>query len=352
MHQHVKANFLASPPLVVAYALAGNINVNLASEPISKTKDGKNIFLKDIWPSNNEINDLLNSCLKPEMFKKRYKEIYEGDKNWKSIQSSKNMTYDWNDTSTYIKHPPFFENTSEDQLNDIEEAHILALLGDSVTTDHISPAGSIKDDSPAGLYLSNRQISSKDFNSYGSRRGNHEIMMRGTFANIRLRNEIVPEIEGGITKSFLSEKSMPIYDASQEYLSNNFDTVIIAGKEYGTGSSRDWAAKGTKLLGVKAVIAESFERIHRSNLIGMGVLPLEFLEGYNRKKLNINGNEKISILGIKNLTPNKILKCKIIGDGTNNINLKCRIDTSKELDYYKAGGILNFVLNEIISKAA
>ena len=352
VHQHVKANFLASPPLVVAYALAGNINVNLASEPISKTKDGKNIFLKDIWPSNNEINDLLNSCLKPEMFKKRYKEIYEGDKNWKSIQSSKNMTYDWNDTSTYIKHPPFFENTSEDQLNDIEEAHILALLGDSVTTDHISPAGSIKDDSPAGLYLSNRQISSKDFNSYGSRRGNHEIMMRGTFANIRLRNEIVPEIEGGITKSFLSEKSMPIYDASQEYLSNNFDTVIIAGKEYGTGSSRDWAAKGTKLLGVKAVIAESFERIHRSNLIGMGVLPLEFLEGYNRKKLNINGNEKISILGIKNLTPNKILKCKIIGDGTNTINLKCRIDTNKELDYYKAGGILNFVLNEIISKAA
>ena len=352
VHQHVKANFLASPPLVVAYALAGNINVNLATEPISKTKDGKNIFLKDIWPSNNEINDLLNSCLNPEMFKKRYKEIYEGDKNWKSIQSSTNMTYDWNDTSTYIKHPPFFENTSEDQLNDIEEAHILALLGDSVTTDHISPAGSIKDDSPAGLYLSNRQINSKDFNSYGSRRGNHEIMMRGTFANIRLRNEIVPEIEGGITKSFLSEKSMPIYDASQEYLSNNFDTVIIAGKEYGTGSSRDWAAKGTKLLGVKAVIAESFERIHRSNLIGMGVLPLEFLEGYNRKKLNINGNEKISILGIKNLTPNKILKCKIIGDGTNNINLKCRIDTSKELDYYKAGGILNFVLNEIISKAA
>jgi len=352
VHQHVKANFLASPPLVVAYALAGNINVNLATEPISKTKDGKNIFLKDIWPSNNEINDLLNSCLKPEMFKKRYKEIYEGDKNWKLIQSSKNMTYDWNDTSTYIKHPPFFENTSEDQLNDIEEAHILALLGDSVTTDHISPAGSIKDDSPAGLYLSNRQISSKDFNSYGSRRGNHEIMMRGTFANIRLRNEIVPEIEGGITKSFLSEKSMPIYDASQEYLSNNFDTVIIAGKEYGTGSSRDWAAKGTKLLGVKAVIAESFERIHRSNLIGMGVLPLEFLEGYNRKKLNINGNEKISILGIKNLTPNKILKCKIIGDGTNTINLKCRIDTNKELDYYKAGGILNFVLNEIISKAA
>ncbi len=352
VHQHVKANFLASPPLVVAYALAGNINVNLATEPISKTKDGKNIFLKDIWPSNNEINELLNSCLNPEMFKKRYKEIYEGDKNWKSIQSSTNMTYDWNDTSTYIKHPPFFENTSEDQLNDIEEAHILALLGDSVTTDHISPAGSIKDDSPAGLYLSNRQINSKDFNSYGSRRGNHEIMMRGTFANIRLRNEIVPEIEGGITKSFLSEKSMPIYDASQEYLSNNFDTVIIAGKEYGTGSSRDWAAKGTKLLGVKAVIAESFERIHRSNLIGMGVLPLEFLEGYNRKKLNINGNEKISILGIKNLTPNKILKCKIIGDGTNNINLKCRIDTSKELDYYKAGGILNFVLNEIISKAA
>ena len=255
------------------------------------------------------------------------------------------------DASTYIKHPPFFEENNKKDLLDINDARILALLGDSVTTDHISPAGSIKEDSPAGLYLNERQISSVNFNSYGSRRGNHEVMMRGTFANIRIKNEILPETEGGFTKSFVSNKSMPIYDASQEYIQSNIDTVIIAGKEYGTGSSRDWAAKGTKLLGVKAVIAESFERIHRSNLIGMGVLPLEFLDT-DRKKLNITGDEKISIYGITNLTPNCLLNCKIIGKKINKINLKCRIDTNKELDYYKAGGILNFVLSEIISNAA
>ncbi len=351
VHQAVKANFLASPPLVVAYALVGNINVNLTKEPLGKTKDGKNVYLKDLWPSSNEINTLLNNCLTPDMFKKRYKEIYEGDENWKSIESIKKMTYNWRDASTYIKHPPFFEENNKKNLLDINDARILALLGDSVTTDHISPAGSIKEDSPAGLYLNERQISSVNFNSYGSRRGNHEVMMRGTFANIRIKNEILPETEGGFTKSFVSNKSMPIYDASQEYIQSNIDTVIIAGKEYGTGSSRDWAAKGTKLLGVKAVIAESFERIHRSNLIGMGVLPLEFLDT-DRKKLNITGDEKISIYGITNLTPNCLLNCKIIGKKIYKINLKCRIDTNKELDYYKAGGILNFVLSEIISNAA
>ena len=352
VHQYVKANFLASPPLVVAYALAGNIKINLAKEPLALTKDGSKIYLKDLWPTNEEINNLLRSCLNPEMFKKRYKEIYEGDKNWKAIHSESNMTYNWNDTSTYIKHPPFFEDKESNKLNDIKDAHILAMLGDSVTTDHISPAGNIKEDSPAGLYLNNRQVNSKNFNSYGSRRGNHEIMMRGTFANIRIKNEILPGTEGGFTKSFISNKSMSIYDASQEYLRNNIDTIIIAGKEYGTGSSRDWAAKGTKLLGVKAVIAESFERIHRSNLIGMGVLPLEFMNGENRSKLNIIGDEKISILGIGNIKPNKVLKCKIIGKKNYFIELKCRIDTNKELEYYKAGGILNFVLNEIISNAA
>ena len=352
VHQEVKANFLASPPLVVAYALAGNININLQSDPITKTKDGRKIFLKDLWPTNEEINKLLNSSLSPDMFKRRYKEIYEGDENWRSIQSEKNMTYSWRDSSTYIKHPPFFEDNKKIDLENIENAHILAMLGDSVTTDHISPAGSIKEDSPAGLYLNNRQVNSKNFNSYGSRRGNHEIMMRGTFANIRIKNEILPGTEGGMTKSFVSNKSMPIYDASQEYLNNDIDTVILAGKEYGTGSSRDWAAKGTKLLGVKAVIAESFERIHRSNLIGMGVLPLEFLDGLNRNNLNLIGNEKISINGITDLSPNKILDCKIVGDNNNQIKLKCRIDTKKELEYYKAGGILNFVLNEIISNAA
>ncbi len=352
VHQQVKANFLASPPLVVAYALAGNINVNLTTDPVGKSKNGKEIFLKDLWPSNNEINNILNSCLTPDMFKKRYNEIYEGDENWKSIKSEKNMTYNWNDTSTYIKHPPFFEDKVKEELQDIDEARILALLGDSVTTDHISPAGNIKEDSPAGLYLSERQVNVKNFNSYGSRRGNHEIMMRGTFANIRIKNEILPGTEGGLTKSFISDHSMSIYEASQEYIKNEIDTVIIAGKEYGTGSSRDWAAKGTRLLGVKAVIAESFERIHRSNLIGMGVLPLEFLDNQDRINLEIKGNEIISITGISNLGPNKILKCKIIGKKLHLINLKCRIDTNKELEYYKAGGILNYVLNEIISEAA
>ncbi len=352
VHQSVKANFLASPPLVVAYSLAGNIGINLTHDAICKSVDGKEIFLKDIWPTNQEINNLLNTCLTPDMFKRRYEEIYEGDDNWKSIQSKKNMTYSWNDTSTYIKHPPFFELSKNLKLKDIKNARILAVLGDSVTTDHISPAGNIKEDSPAGLYLTNRQINSKNFNSYGSRRGNHEVMMRGTFANIRIKNEILPDTEGGLTKSFVSNQKMSIYDASQEYTNNNIDTIIIAGKEYGTGSSRDWAAKGTKLLGVKAVIAESFERIHRSNLIGMGVLPLEFTDNNDRHKLKIKGNEKVSIIGINKLEPNIILNCEIFSDKVLNINLRCRIDTKKELDYYKAGGILNYVLNEIISKAA
>ena len=352
VHQEVKANFLASPPLVVAYAIAGNININLSTDSIGKSKSGKEIFLKDLWPSNTEINQTLSLCLTPEMFKERYKEIYKGDDNWKSINSSKNTTYDWNDTSTYIKHPPFFDIKNKFELKDIKDARILALLGDSVTTDHISPAGSIKEDSPAGLYLTDRQINSRNFNSYGSRRGNHEIMMRGTFANIRIKNLILDNVEGGYTKSFLSNKQMSIYDAAQEYIKSNIDTVIIAGKEYGTGSSRDWAAKGTRLLGVRAVIAESFERIHRSNLIGMGVLPLEFTENNNKKNLNINGEETVSISGLAELKPGIIVNCAINSSASKSINLKCRIDTNKELEYYKAGGILNYVLNEIISEAA
>ncbi len=352
VHQEVKANFLASPPLVVAYAIAGNININLTTESIGKSKFGKEVFLKDLWPSNSEINETLSLCLTPEMFKERYREIYKGDENWKLISNSKNTTYDWNDASTYIKHPPFFDTKKEFELKDIKHARILALLGDSVTTDHISPAGSIKEDSPAGLYLTDRQINSKNFNSYGSRRGNHEIMMRGTFANIRIKNFILDNIEGGYTKSFLSNKQMSIYDAAQEYIKSNIDTVIIAGKEYGTGSSRDWAAKGTRLLGVRAVIAESFERIHRSNLIGMGVLPLEFMNNENKINLNIIGEESISISGLSDLKPGKILNCEINSEENKNITLKCRIDTNKELEYYKAGGILNYVLNEIISEAA
>tara|TARA_B100000989_G_scaffold236911_1_gene183819 strand:+ start:271 stop:2916 length:2646 start_codon:yes stop_codon:yes gene_type:complete len=353
VHQEVKANFLASPPLVVAYAIAGNININLTTEPLGKSITGKDIFLKDLWPTNTEINKTLRLCLTPEMFKQRYKEIYKGDDNWKSINNSKNTTYNWNDTSTYIKHPPFFDIQNQFELKDIKDARILAMLGDSVTTDHISPAGSIKEDSPAGVYLTNRQVNSKNFNSYGSRRGNHEIMMRGTFANIRIKNQILDNVEGGYTKSFLSNKQMPIYDAAQEYIQNNIDTVIIAGKEYGTGSSRDWAAKGTRLLGVRAVIAESFERIHRSNLIGMGVLPLEFMDDDNISKLNIFGNESITVSGLSEIKPAIMLNCKInSSEETKIINLKCRIDTNKELEYYKAGGILNYVLNEIISEAA
>ena len=286
------------------------------------------------------------------MFKERYKEIYKGDDNWKSINNSTETTFNWSDTSTYIKHPPFFDKQNKFELKDIKDARILALLGDSVTTDHISPAGNIKEDSPAGHYLTERQINSRNFNSYGSRRGNHEIMMRGTFANIRIKNEILDNVEGGFTKSFFSNKQMSIYDAAQEYINNNVDTVIIAGKEYGTGSSRDWAAKGTRLLGVRAVIAESFERIHRSNLIGMGVLPLEFMNNENKINLNILGHELVSISGLSELKPGIILSCKINSDKSKSIKLKCRIDTKKELEYYKAGGILNYVLNEIISEAA
>ncbi len=352
VHQEVKANFLASPPLVVAYAIAGNININLTTDSLGQSKTGENIFLKDLWPSNSEINKTLGLCLTPDMFKERYKEIYKGDDYWKSINNSQDTTYDWKDTSTYIKHPPFFDKKNDFEVKDIKDARILALLGDSVTTDHISPAGSIKEDSPAGLYLTDRQINSKNFNSYGSRRGNHEIMMRGTFANIRIKNQILENVEGGFTKSFISNTQMPIYDAAQEYIKNDIDTVIIAGKEYGTGSSRDWAAKGTRLLGVKAVIAESFERIHRSNLIGMGVLPLEFTNNYNKTNLNITGEEKISISGLSELKPGLTLMCDINSKESKNIELRCRIDTNKELEYYKAGGILNYVLNEIISEAA
>tara|TARA_A100001011_G_scaffold393330_1_gene482930 strand:+ start:79 stop:2724 length:2646 start_codon:yes stop_codon:yes gene_type:complete len=352
VHQEVKANFLASPPLVVAYAIAGNININLVTDSLGKSKSGKEIYIKDLWPSNTEINQTLNLCLTPEMFKERYKEIYKGDDNWKLINNSRNTTYDWNDTSTYIKHPPFFNVQNNFELKDVNNARILALLGDSVTTDHISPAGSIKEDSPAGLYLKERQINTRNFNSYGSRRGNHEIMMRGTFANIRIKNLILDNVEGGFTKSFISNKQMSIYDAAQEYIKNNIDTVIIAGKEYGTGSSRDWAAKGTRLLGVRAVIAESFERIHRSNLIGMGVIPLEFMNNENKMNLNIEGEETISISGLSDLKPGGVLKCEINSNEIKTINLKCRIDTNKELEYYKAGGILNYVLNEIISEAA
>ncbi len=353
VHQNVKANYLASPPLVVAYSLVGNINIDIQNEELGKSKDGKKIFLRDIWPSSEEVEKILKTSLSTEMFKKRYDEIYEGDENWKAIKSKENTTYNWNPVSTYIKEPPFFENSENIDKKDIKNARILAMFGDSITTDHISPAGAIIPLSPAGKYLSERQISKDNFNSYGSRRGNHEIMMRGTFANIRIKNEIVPNTEGGITKSFLTNKTEPIYSAAMEYINNDIPLVIIAGKEYGTGSSRDWAAKGTRLLGVKAVIAESFERIHRSNLIGMGVLPLEFLSKQNRKSLNLDGSEIVNINGINKIAPKIEIECEIKSQkNINKIKLRIRIDTLKELDYYKAGGILQYVLNSIIKKAS
>ena len=351
VHQEVKANFLASPPLVVAFALAGNMNINLFNEPIGISSLGNEVYLKDLWPSSDEINKIVENSLTTQMFKTRYDEIYKGDKNWQSIKSISNKTYSWNSSSTYIKHPPFFSDEKK-QTEDITNARILAMLGDSVTTDHISPAGAIKADSPAGKYLNERQITRKDFNSYGSRRGNHEIMMRGTFANIRIKNEIVPGVEGGVTKFFNTDEQMSIYDAAIEYEKKNIPLVVFAGKEYGTGSSRDWAAKGTKLLGIKAVIAESFERIHRSNLIGMGVLPLQFIDGQNKQTLKLDGSEIVSIKGLNNISPNSEIDCEIHSDQKRNVKLLCRIDTTKELDYYKQGGILQYVLNSIIKKAS
>ena len=310
----VKANYLASPPLVVAYALAGSMNKDLYKDPLGKDKDGNDVFLKDIWPSNQEIEDTLRQSLNAEMFIKRYSNVSEGPEQWQKIKTEESSIYNWEDTSTYVKKPPFFDNLSDEPegFKEIKDARPLLILGDSVTTDHISPAGSIQKESPTGEYFMKHQILPKDYNSYGSRRGNHEVMMRGTFANIRIRNEMAPGTEGGFTKLYPEEKVMPVYDAVVEYKKRGTDLVVIGGKEYGTGSSRDWAAKGTKLLGVKAVLAESFERIHRSNLIGMGVLPLQFIENTNRTNLNLKGSELISIIDIeKGINPGDHVEVEI-----------------------------------------
>ncbi|AFS47716.1 aconitate hydratase [alpha proteobacterium HIMB5] len=350
---HIKANYLASPPLVVAYALAGHMEFDLYKDSFGKDKDGNDVYLKDIWPSNKEIEDTLKSSLNAEMFVKRYSNVSEGPKQWQEINTEKSDIYNWDEGSTYVKKPPFFENLSDkpEGFTAIKDARPLLILGDMVTTDHISPAGNIQKDSPTGEYFMKHQIQQKDFNSYGSRRGNHEVMMRGTFANIRIRNEMAPGTEGGFTKLYPEEKVMPIYDAVVEYKRRNTDLVVIGGKEYGTGSSRDWAAKGTKLLGIKAVIAESFERIHRSNLIGMGVLPLQFLEGFDRKKLNLIGSELISVVELeKGINPSDKIKVEIkyaLGE-SKIIDTLCRIDTKNELEYYKNGGILQYVLRNMI----
>ena len=350
---HIKANYLASPPLVVAYALAGHMEFDLFKDSFGKDKNGKDIFLKDIWPSNKEIEDTLKNSLNADMFVKRYSNVSEGPKQWQEIKTEKSSIYNWDENSTYVKKPPFFENLSDEPegFKEIKNARPLLILGDMVTTDHISPAGNIQKDSPTGEYFMNYQILPKDYNSYGSRRGNHEVMMRGTFANIRIKNEMAPGTEGGFTKLYPEEKVMPIYDAVVEYKKRKTDLVVIGGKEYGTGSSRDWAAKGTKLLGIKAVIAESFERIHRSNLIGMGVLPLQFINNINRKNLNLKGSELISVINLeKGLNPSDKVKLEIkyLSGEIKKIETLCRIDTKNELEYYKNGGILQYVLRNMI----
>ena len=350
---HIKANYLASPPLVVAYALAGHMEFDLYNEPLGKSKEGKDIFLKDIWPSNKEIEDTLRKALNAEMFVKRYSNISEGPKQWQAIKTENTSIYNWDSGSTYVKKPPFFENLSDkpEGFKPIKDARPLLILGDMVTTDHISPAGNIQKESPTGEYFMEHQILPKDYNSYGSRRGNHEVMMRGTFANIRIKNEMAPGTEGGFTKLYPEEKVMPVYSAVEEYKKRGTDLAVIGGKEYGTGSSRDWAAKGTKLLGVKVVIAESFERIHRSNLIGMGVLPLQFTEGNNRTNLNLIGSELITVIDIQegvNPSDHVQVEIKYASGDMKKIKTLCRIDTKNELEYYKNGGILQYVLRNMI----
>ena len=348
VHAEVKLNYLASPPLVIAYAIAGSMNIDITSEPISKDKNGNDIFLKDIWPTNNEVNNILNSSLTAEQFKSSYANIYDGEEEWRNIDVTKNNQYEWDD-STYIANPPYFENLSDKDLviDEINSAHVLAYLGDSVTTDHISPAGNIKEDSPAGKYLVSKNVKPSDFNSYGSRRGNHQVMMRGTFANIRLRNKLVPHIEGGYTMHIPSKKEMTIFDAAMEYKKSSIPTIIIAGKEYGSGSSRDWAAKGPKLQGVTVVLAESFERIHRSNLVGMGILPLQFLDGENGDTYGLTGMEKFNIIGIKSGEAKTVTIEADNGNEVKTFTANVRIDTPQEIKYFKSGGILQYVLKQI-----
>ncbi|MFB3304116.1 aconitate hydratase AcnA [Pseudomonas sp. AMR01] len=354
VHPLVKTNWLASPPLVVAYALAGTVRIDISSEPLGNDQDGKPVYLKDIWPSSKEIADAV-AQVSTGMFHKEYAEVFAGDEQWQAIEVPQAATYVWQKDSTYIQHPPFFDDIGGPLpvIQDVKAANVLALLGDSVTTDHISPAGNIKTDSPAGRYLREQGVEPRDFNSYGSRRGNHEVMMRGTFANIRIRNEMLGGEEGGNTLYIPTGEKMPIYDAAMKYQASGTPLVVIAGQEYGTGSSRDWAAKGTNLLGVKAVIAESFERIHRSNLVGMGVLPLQFKLDQNRKSLKLTGKEKVDILGLTDaeIEPRMNLTLVITReDGSSEkIEVLCRIDTLNEVEYFKAGGILHYVLRQLIA---
>ncbi len=345
----VQANYLASPPLVVAYALKGTVREDIYNTPLGQGSDGQDIFLKDVWPTNDEVRESIEAHVGREMFESRYANVYDGDAAWQDIKVEGTPTFAWRAGSTYIANPPYFEGMemAPAAVGDINDAKVLALLGDSITTDHISPAGAIKEDSPAGEYLKSHQVSKADFNSYGSRRGNHEVMMRGTFANIRIKNEMVPGVEGGMTK--YQGETMAIYDAAMRHKADGKQLVVIGGKEYGTGSSRDWAAKGTNLLGVKAVIVESFERIHRSNLVGMGVLPLQFEEGTSRKTLNMTGEESFSIKGVASLDPRQVVEVEMTrADGTSiTFNTLCRIDTANEMEYFLNGGILQYVLRKL-----
>jgi aconitate hydratase len=351
----VRANYLASPPLVVAYALAGSMQIDLATQPLGEGKDGKPVYLRDIWPTSAEVATLQRKHVTNKMFASRYADVFKGDKAWQGIKVTGGQTYAWEAGSTYVQNPPYFQDMQMEPaaITDIVEARVLGVFGDSITTDHISPAGSIKASSPAGVYLRDHQVPATEFNSYGARRGNHEVMMRGTFANIRIRNKITPDIEGGVTKHFPSGETMSIYDAAMRYQSEGRPLVVFAGKEYGTGSSRDWAAKGTKLLGVRAVVAESFERIHRSNLVGMGVLPLQFLqEGWH--KLNLTGEEIVTIRGLTEVSPRKQLIVEMYRPSDGRIArfpVRCRIDTPTELEYFRNGGVLNYVLRNLARQA-
>ncbi|WP_397542547.1 aconitate hydratase AcnA [Roseovarius salis] len=350
----VRANYLASPPLVVAYALAGDMNINLASDPIAQTPDGKDVYLKDLWPSQKEIAELVERTVTRAAFQEKYADVFKGDEKWQSVETATGETYDWPPESTYVQNPPYFRGMSKEpgQISDIEDARILALLGDMVTTDHISPAGSFKPDTPAGKYLIERGVQPREFNSYGSRRGNHEVMMRGTFANIRIRNEMLDGVEGGYTKGPDGEQTS-IFDAAMAYQEQGTPLVLFGGEQYGAGSSRDWAAKGTNLLGVKAVIAENFERIHRSNLVGMGVIPFEFTGGDTRKTLELTGDESVTIKGLSGVKPQQEVPCTITyADGTSKeITLKCRIDTAIEKEYVEHGGVLHYVLRDLANAA-
>ena len=356
VHQQIKANYLASPPLVVAYAIAGSLRRNLATDPLGKGADGNPVYLKDIWPSNQEIRDTIAKAVTPEMYRSRYANVLDGPPEWKNMQAPGGETYDWQDSSTYVKYPTFFENMAPepDAIEDITGARLLLIVGDSVTTDHISPAGGIQKASPAGEYLLERQVRPDGFNSYGSRRGNHEVMMRGTFANIRIRNEMVKGVEGGYTRHMPDGAEMPVFEAAEKYRAEGVPLVVFGGTDYGMGSSRDWAAKGPRLLGIRAVIVESFERIHRSNLIGMGVLPLSFKDGVTRVTLKLDGTETVDITGIAGgITPGMDVACRIArADGSaEDITVTCRIDTLDEVEYYRHGGILQYVLRNLLQAA-